>query len=225
MSSAPSVAIVDYALGNIESVRLAFAHVGVEAIVSADPDEVADARALVLPGVGAFGDAMAALEKRGLVRVLIDFAASGRPLVGICLGMQLLLGHSEEFGSHEGLGLVPGAVRRFPSPQLADDARYGPGAKVPQVGWNRVEAPAHRRDGWQGTLLEGLESGAHMYFMHSYYVDPESRDVVLAESEYAGVRFCSALQWANVTGFQFHPERSAEAGLSIYRNFARGLSA
>ena len=179
----------------------------------------------MLPGVGAFGDAMAALEKRGLVRVLIDFAASGRPLVGICLGMQILLDQSEEFGAHAGLGLVPGAVRRFPSPQPGNDARYCPGAKIPQVGWNRVEPPTNRPDAWQGTLLEGVEFGAHMYFMHSFYVDPESRDVVLGESEYAGVRFCSALQRANVTGFQFHPERSAEAGLSIYRNFARGLSA
>lgn len=225
MSTAPSVAIVDYALGNIESVRLAFAHVGVGAVVSADPEELADARALVLPGVGAFGDAMAALEERGLVRVLFDFVASGRPLVGICLGMQILLGRGEEFGAHEGLGLVPGAVRRFPSPKLGDNARHGRGAKVPQVGWNRVEAPTNRGDAWQGTLLEGVEAGAYMYFMHSFYVDPESRDVVLGESEYAGVRFCSALQRANVTGFQFHPERSGEAGLSIYRNFARGLSA
>jgi glutamine amidotransferase len=225
MSSAPSVAIVDYALGNIESVRLAFAHVGVQAVVSASPGELADAGALVLPGVGAFGDAMAALEKRGLVRVLIDFAASGRPLVGICLGMQLMFGRSEEFGAHEGLGLVPGTVRRFPSPRLGDISRYGPGTKVPQVGWNRVEPPANRPDAWQGSLLEGVEFGAHMYFMHSFYVDPDARDVVIGESEYAGVRFCSAIQRANVTGFQFHPERSAEAGLSIYRNFARRLSA
>ena len=150
MSAGPSVLVVDYALGNLESVRLALAHVGVEAATSGDAAAVADAAALVLPGVGAFGDAMRALEERGLARALHDFAASGRPLLGICLGMQLLLGESEEFGRHEGLGLVAGRVRRFPSPVLGPDGRYGPGAKVPQVGWNRIAPMRLHRSGHGG---------------------------------------------------------------------------
>ena len=225
MSAGPSVLVVDYALGNLESVRLALAHVGVEAATSGDAAAVADAAALVLPGVGAFGDAMRALEERGLARALHDFAASGRPLLGICLGMQLLLGESEEFGRHEGLGLVAGRVRRFPSPVLGPDGRYGPGAKVPQVGWNRIAPPDDRRDAWRGSLLDGVAPGAHVYFMHSYYAEPASRDVVLCETDYAGVRFCSGLAHGNVTGLQFHPERSGEPGLAIYRAFAARVAA
>lgn len=219
------ISVVDYELGNLESIRLAFQHVGVEASVSGDPSELREAQALVLPGVGAFGDAMNALAERGLVDVLHDFAASGRPLVGICLGMQLLLSRSEEFGDHAGLGLVAGNVRRFPAPELGEDGRYGPGAKVPQVGWNRVEPPRDRPDAWPGSPLEGVEPRSHMYFMHSFYAEPESQEDVLAETEYAGVRFCSALGRDNVVGFQFHPERSSEAGLAIYRNLARRISA
>lgn len=218
------ISVVDYALGNLESIRLAFAHVGVEATVTGDAAELRDAQALILPGVGAFGDAMKALEERGLVEVLHEFAATGRPLIGICLGMQLLLSHSEEFGDHTGLGLVAGKVRRFPAPELGDDGRYGPGAKVPQVGWNPVEPPVDRPAAWSGSPLEGIEAGAHMYFMHSYYVAPEASDDVLCETEYAGVRFCSALQRDNIVGFQFHPERSSEAGLAIYRNLAEGMT-
>jgi glutamine amidotransferase len=218
------ISVVDYALGNLESIRLAFAHVGVEATVTGDAAELRDAQALILPGVGAFGDAMKALEERGLVEVLHEFAATGRPLIGICLGMQLLLSHSEEFGDHAGLGLVAGKVRRFPTPELGNDGRYGPGAKVPQVGWNHVNPPADRPGAWSSSPLEGVEVGAHMYFMHSYYVAPEASGDVLCETEYAGVRFCSALQRDNIVGFQFHPERSSDAGLAIYRNLAASLT-
>jgi len=224
MSAGATVVIVDYALGNLESVRLALAHVGIDARTSGDAGEVAAARALVLPGVGAFGDAMAALETRSLVRALHDFAASGRPLLGICLGMQLLLGESEEFGAHAGLGLVAGRVRRFPSPALGADGRYGPGAKVPQVGWNRIEPPRANPQAWKGSLLEDVAPGAHVYFMHSYYVEPSDESVVLCETEYAGVRFASGIASGNVTGFQFHPERSGEPGLAIYRAFARAAA-
>ena len=215
-----TVAIVDYSLGNLESVRQAFAHVGVETTVTGNPARLREAKALVLPGVGAFGDAMQALKERGLIEVLHEFAASGRPLIGICLGMQFLLHSSNEFGDHEGLGLIQGRVRRFPSPELGADGRYGPGSKVPQVGWNRVDPPRERPDAWAGSPLDGLAPGAHMYFMHSFYVEPDSADVVLCESEYSGVRFCSALQQDNIVGFQFHPERSAEDGLTIYRGLA-----
>jgi glutamine amidotransferase len=217
---AARISIVDYSLGNLESIRLAFAHVGVEATVTGDPRELRDARALILPGVGAFGDAMKALEQRGLIDVLHEFAASGRPLVGICLGMQLLLSGSEEFGDHAGLGLIPGRVRRFPSPERDSEGRIGTGAKVPQVGWNRVEPPSDRPAPWKGSPLEGITPGSYLYFMHSFYVAPDSATDVLGETEYADVRFCSALQRDNLIGFQFHPERSSEAGLAIYRNLA-----
>ena len=218
------ISIVDYSLGNLESIRLAFAHVGVEATVTGDPAELRDAPALILPGVGAFGNAMKALEHRGLVDVLHEFAASGRPLVGICLGMQLLLDGSEEFGDHAGLGLIPGRVLRFPSPGRDSDGRLEHGAKVPQVGWNRVEPPRGRPTAWKGSPLEGITPGAYLYFMHSLYAAPDSASDVLGETKYAGVRFCSALQRDNLIGFQFHPERSSEVGLAIYKNLARMLA-
>jgi len=221
-----AVAVVDYELGNLESIRNAFAEVGVEAVVTSDPSELEAARAVVLPGVGAFGDAMQALHRGGLVSVLRDVAASGKPLVGICLGMQLLLSESEEFGRHQGLGVVPGRVRRFASPHRSPEGLYDGGYKVPLVGWNRVRPPAGAAADahWQGSPLAGIELGVHMYFMHSYFAEPEQSEVVLCTSEHAGIEYCSALRAGNVVAFQFHPERSGERGLAIYRNLAQAIA-
>lgn len=218
------VAVVDYALGNLESIRRAFAHVGVEALVTSDPAALEAARAVVLPGVGAFGDAMQALRERHLVGALRGAAASGKPLIGICLGMQLLLSESEEFGRHEGLDIVPGRVRRFPAPPRASDDRITGDWKVPQVGWNRVWPDPASDGDWAGTPFEGLEPGSWLYFMHSYYAEPRDAACRLAQTSFAGVTYCSALRAGNVVAFQFHPERSAEAGLAIYRNLARAIA-
>jgi glutamine amidotransferase len=218
-----SIAVVDCALGNLQSVRNAFAQVGVEVFITSDPGRIEAAHAVVLPGVGAFGDAMQTLNEHDLVGVLRGVAKSGKPLIGICLGMQLLLSESDEFGRHEGLGIVPGRVRRFPAPHRSPDGLFDAGQKVPQVGWNRISPPSQTTADvhWKDSPLEGIEPGTYMYFMHSYFTEPEDPGVVLCTTRYAGVEYCSALRVGNVVAFQFHPERSAEQGLAIYRNLVR----
>ena len=214
------VAIVDHSLGNLFSVRLACHHVGLTAEVTADPGAIADARSLVIPGVGAFRDAMQTLRERRLIEPIMAFADGGRPLLGVCLGFQLLMSRSEEFGSHQGLGLIPGLVVRFPSGE-------GPGGKairVPQVGWNKVHVSSGDAEtGWSGTLLNGIRDGEYMYFVHSYYVRTEDESDALASTHYGGIRYCSAAGRSNVLGVQFHPERSGEVGLTVYRNLARTI--
>jgi glutamine amidotransferase len=222
-TSEASIAIVDCALGNLQSILNAFEQVGVEAFVTSDPGRIEAAQSVVLPGVGAFGDAMQALREHDLVDVLRGVAESGKPLIGICLGMQLLLSESEEFGRHEGLGIVPGRVRRFPPPHRSSDGLFDAGQKVPQVGWNRISPPSQKtaETHWKGSPLEGVEPESYMYFMHSYFAEPEDPGVALSKTRYAGVEYCSALRAGHVVAFQFHPERSAEQGLAIYRNLVR----
>lgn len=212
-----SVAIVDYGLGNLFSVKHACAHAGMRAEVTSSKADILAADAVILPGVGAFGDAMANLRRLDLVEPLRDIAQSAKPLVGICLGMQLVMSESFEFGRYEGLGLVKGPVVRFEEP-----TEGGRTLKVPQVGWNRV-FPA-RAGGWKGTLLEGVGEGEYMYFVHSFYAKPEDGAVVLSTSDYGHIEFCSALSRGNVTAFQFHPERSGPAGLRVYANLARHIT-
>ena len=210
------IAIVDHGLGNLFSVREACRHAGLDAEITADGARIEAADAVILPGVGAFGDAMATLAQAGLVETLRAVAYSGRPFFGICLGMQLLMRESTEFGEHRGLGLIDGTVRRF---EPAPDAPV----KVPQIGWNRIART--RDEGWDGTLLAGVNADAFMYFVHSYYVVPEEAGVALATTRYGDTVYCSALARGNVFGCQFHPERSGTAGLRLYENLARGLAA
>jgi glutamine amidotransferase len=228
--STPNVAIVDYGLGNLFSVARACEHTGMRGFVTSSNEEMASADAVILPGVGAFGDAMASLGRLDLVAPLRELAAASKPLIGICLGMQLLLSQSTEFGRHEGLGIIEGSVRR-----LSDDSRSpisdstGGPLKVPQVGWNRVlEIEREEGDASQALpvdpLLRGLPQGVFMYFVHSYVVEPADPSVVTRRSRYGGIDFCSALRSGNVVGFQFHPERSGEHGLTVYRNLASWLS-
>ena len=211
-----SVAIVDYGLGNLFSVKHACRHVGLNAFVSRDAGEILGANAVILPGVGAYGDAMAALRRAGLVETLKDAAGSGKPLIGICLGLQLLMTESSEFGHHRGLGLIDGPVVRFDKPR-------GPKGllKVPQVGWNRVFRPDGHPNAWAGTPMDGLDDGVFMYFVHSFYARPEDPAAVLAWSQYGEMECCAAVRKNNIVAFQFHPERSGPAGLQIYRNIAR----
>jgi glutamine amidotransferase len=197
------VLVVDYDAGNIRSVARALTHAGADPVVSADPEDVLRARALVLPGVGAAGDCMQKLRERDLVEPLREYVRSGRPFLGVCMGLQAGLDWSEEDGGQECLGLLPGRIVRF-TPE--------PGLKVPHMGWNTVE--------WvrDHPIAAGIRSGSYFYFVHGYYPTVDDRSLILGETEY-GVRFPSVLARDNVVATQFHPEKSGRDGLSIYRNF------
>lgn len=217
------VAIVDYELGNLFSVQLACEKAGLQAAITDSARDILMADAVILPGVGAFGDAMEALRRRDLVTVLKDVAARGRPLLGICLGLQLLLSESSEFGRHSGLDLVEGTVVAFPAPK-----ERGRKLKIPQVGWNQLRYPAsgsqHGGLAWQRSYLRGLKEGDYMYFVHSFIVQPQDPEQVLSVSRYGDVEFCSSLRSGNIFGCQFHPERSGPLGLRLYHNLARQLA-
>ena len=201
---ASDVVIVDYGAGNLRSVARAVAHAGVEPLVTTQPDAVASAQALILPGVGAAADTMANLRAAGLVEPIREYIASGRPFLGVCMGMQALFDLSEEGGQHECLGVLPGRIVRFPL-----------GEKVPHMGWNTV---------WLRTthpVFEGVPDGSYFYFVHSYYPRPTSAEVVVGEAEYVGVRFPAAVGRDNLLATQFHPEKSGTDGLRLYSNFLR----
>jgi len=195
------VAIVDYGVGNLRSVEKAFAATGCEALISGDEVVLRAAERLVLPGVGAFGACMKALTERGLDRVVREKASAGTPLLGVCVGMQMLFEESDEFGSTPGLGLLKGIVRRF-----------GNELVVPQVGWNRIHQK--REHG----LFAGVEEGAFCYFVHSFYCQPGDAEVVVGETEY-GQRYASVVARGNICGVQFHPEKSQDVGLRMLKNF------
>ncbi len=197
------VVLIDAGVGNLYSVHKALEYVGARVTRTQDPDVVRRGAKLVLPGVGAFGDFMAGLKTHHLDEVVLEAIDRGIPLLGICVGMQALFTVSYEMGSHEGLNLLPGEVKRFPEQ---------PGLKIPHTGWNQI---------WirqPSPLLEGLPSGAYVYFNHSYYCEPASLDPVVAETDY-GLRYASVVQREHVFGVQFHPEKSQQVGLRILQNF------
>ncbi len=211
------IAIIDYEMGNLRSVHKAFDAVGVRSVVTRDRKMINEASHIVLPGVGAFADCMANLERYGLIDPIRQAIAQGKPFLGICLGLQVLFAESEEFGLHKGLGLVPGRVVRFPFGQGAGSGTRvarEPALKVPHMGWNTltVKKPA--------PPLEGVENGAYAYFVHSYYVVPEDRSIAATVTSY-GLDFVSSIWRDNVFACQFHPEKSQAVGLRIIRNFAR----
>jgi len=200
----PMISIVDYGMGNLQSVEKALAYTGADTRLVTTAAEVATAEKLVLPGVGAFGDAMAHLKEQGMVEPLKEFAASGRPLLGVCLGMQLLFDSSEEDPDVPGLGIFPGMVKRFPADM---------GLKVPHMGWNSLTVRPDSR------VLAGLGDQSHVYFVHSYYLSPADKSISAATTPY-GFEFTSAVEKGNVSGVQFHPEKSQATGLKILRNFS-----
>lgn len=202
------VTIIDYQLGNLFSVKQACEVIGVAAKVSDKPKDIIESDALILPGVGAFKEAVDQLKSLGLFEVIIDEVKKGKPLMGICLGLQLLFTKSEEFGETEGLNLIPGVINKFDSQS---------GMKVPHVGWNHV---MKANQTWENTPLESLDFEDYMYFVHSYYVVPEDEECILTNTQYLGTEFCSSIKKSNIFATQFHPEKSAEKGLSIYRNWA-----
>jgi imidazole glycerol-phosphate synthase subunit HisH len=200
----PTITIVDYGMGNLCSVSKALDHLGVPNQITSDPERIEHAERLILPGVGAFGDAMQELDRRGLIRPIKHYAATGRPFLGICLGMQVLMDSSEEAPGVAGLGLIPGTVRRF----VTD-------LKVPHMGWNRVRQAA------AAPLFRGVADGEYFYFVHSYYIDPEPGEAasVAGRTDYA-LDFPSVLWRGGLLATQFHPEKSQRWGLQMLKNFA-----
>jgi glutamine amidotransferase len=218
------ITVVDYDSGNLRSVTKALEALGAEVRVTSDPSLVLGADRLIVPGVGAFGDAMEKLNDRGLVDPILEYAASGRPFLGICVGLQLMFESSEEAPGVAGLGLLPGRVRRFDS---------APGRKIPHMGWNQIAVRGGGGDGL-GLLRnlsgdrDGGRSGTgggdgdlpYVYFVHSYYVEPADPALVLATTVYDGFEFCAVAGRENTVGVQFHPEKSQSVGMAILRNFA-----
>lgn len=199
------VAIIDYGVGNLRSVEKAFVASGCEAVVTADENQLRNAERLVLPGVGAFAACMKALTERGFDRLVLERVREGTPLLGVCVGMQLLFEESDEFGSTAGLGLLRGRVRRFENDLV-----------VPHVGWNRIYQKRPH------TLFEGIEERSFCYFVHSYYCEPADDAVIVGETEY-GARYASVVAEKNICGVQFHPEKSQDVGLRMLKNFGTGF--
>lgn len=201
-----TIAVIDYDMGNLRSVQKALERVGAEAVITRDPEVILGAAAAVLPGVGAFGACMDNLKRHGLVEPVRVFAASGRPFLGICVGMQILFEESEEYGPVRGLGILPGKIVRFaPDPEGK--------RKVPQMGWNALKIRK------RAPHLAGVKDGAQVYFVHSYYPVPADESVVATTTEY-GTTFASSVWADNLFATQFHPEKSQAVGLTILANFA-----
>jgi imidazole glycerol-phosphate synthase subunit HisH len=202
------IALVDYGIGNLRSVEKALQAAGAQVCLTSDPEVILSAEKVVLPGVGAFGDGMAGLRERKLVEVIQALPNKGIPLLGICLGMQLLFEVGEEMGNYAGLGLIPGHVRHFPET----------GLKIPQTGWNQVSFSRDSLHRQGIPLLEGLEDNCYAYFNHSFYCDPSAASIVLAWTEY-GIEYASVVGREHLYGVQFHPEKSQSVGLQLLRNF------
>lgn len=205
------IAIIDYGMGNLRSVQKAMEKAGYPAAVVSDPQELPRARGIVLPGVGAFGDTMHNLRVLGLDEALKKEIAGGKPFLGVCLGLQVLFESSEEMGTHQGLGIFQGRVRRFTGD-----------LKVPHLGWNQVAL----RGGRSNPLFDGIPDNSYFYFVHSYYVEPAGAacDAVSGETDY-GITFASMVWRDNVFGVQFHPEKSSSLGLRVYVNFGKLVAA
>lgn len=207
------IAIIDYGVGNLFSLSSSLRHLGLETRITREARDLAAADRIILPGVGAFADAAAKLRDTGLVDTICGQAAAGKPLLGICLGMQMLFDEGEEFGLRPGLGLIPGRVVKLP----ARDAAGAP-LRVPQVGWNGLLPPPGRADFAQ-SALRAVQPGGEVYFVHSYEAKPACPADRLADTLYGGRRVCAAARRGSVTGCQFHPEKSGEVGLSVLRQF------
>lgn len=208
-----SITVVDYGMGNLHSVSRAFEHLGAQVELTEDPSRIAEARRLVLPGVGAFRRGMEEIGRHGLIEALRGYAASGRPLLGICLGMQMLFDESDEFGRHEGLRLIPGKVSAIPSRRSDGGTR-----KIPHIGWNGLLRVAD----WTGTVLHGVAQGEEAYFVHSYTAFPADDRYRVAEADYDGFRIAAVVRRDNICGCQFHPEKSGPVGLKILSRFVTG---
>ena len=207
------VTIINYGLSNLFSVKNAFTSFGVETVVSQRKEDVTDADVLILPGVGAFRDGMNGLSDLGLIKPITSKVREGVPLLGICLGMQMLFDESEEFGVYKGLGFIPGRVEKIPSIDI-----NGSKQKIPHISWNPLY-PSVNKDTFSGTLLEGITAGEECYFIHGYEAKPSYQENYLAITKYGGRDVCAVVQNKNVIGTQFHPEKSGYVGLKIIKSF------
>lgn len=208
------IVIVDYGLGNLFSIKQALAAVGADAIFSSKAEDLISCDGILLPGVGAFADAMNRLRELNLVSVIQETAHAGKPIFGVCLGLQLLFDQSHEFGLHKGLGLIPGEVVRFP------ESHNGLNLKVPFIGWNKLLLT---EQGKKNSLLQNLQDPPNIYFVHSYYVSSKTEAEVLARCDYQGFAFPAVVRYKNTIGIQGHPEKSSEQGLQIYKNWVLSL--
>ena len=210
------VAVIDYSMGNLLSVRRALEHCGAQVQITSEPKAILNADCVILPGVGAFSAGMAALKTQSLDEVIKQVASSGKPLLGICLGMQMLMEESEEFGLTTGLGLVQGRVIEIPS-----TTPDGIPLKRPHIGWNDLLLPLHAHD-WNASILQYVDVRESMYFVHSFMAVPTDILDRLADCRYGNILISACIKHGNVTGCQFHPEKSGEAGLQILKSFIQG---
>jgi imidazole glycerol-phosphate synthase subunit HisH len=207
-----AVVIVDYGIGNIKSVQRGLERIGSTAVLSFDPDEIINADRVILPGVGAFEDGMMGLKQLGLDDAIYQFCSKGNPLLGICLGMQMLLQQSEEFGIHKGLSLIDGTVNKIPQTESGSFKR-----KTPHIGWSALKRP--RQQDWNNSCLEDIKEDEFFYFVHSFMAVPTNPENRLAHCIYEGLSVTAAIRKENIIGVQFHPEKSGEAGLKILKRF------
>ena len=207
------VAIIDYKMSNLFSVQAACHKVGLSSVITSDKNEILNAKVAILPGVGAFGEAMKYLRESKLDKTIHEFVETGKPFVGICLGLQLLFDSSEEFGDYSGLGFIKGKVKIFKF-YSHNSIKY----PVPQIGWNKIK---QMDASWEDSLLCKNTNNDFMYFVHSYYVEPQMKNVILSSTIYGNTEYCSSIQQNNIFACQFHPEKSGEIGLNIYKNLKK----
>lgn len=202
-----SIIIIDYGVGNVQSIKNALIKFGKESVLSSDRDEILEADGVIFPGVGAFKKAMQELNNRGLDETIKQYVKTQKPLLGICLGMQLLFDSGEEFGKSKGLGIINGNVCKLPSLN---------NVKLPNVSWNPL---IKSQTTWSNTVLDNVKSSENMYFVHSFVCNPLDKSTILATARYGDTSFCASVKYNNVFGCQFHPEKSSDAGLKIIKNF------
>jgi imidazole glycerol-phosphate synthase subunit HisH len=206
-------AVIDYGVGNLLSVRRGLEHCGASVEVTADHKAILTAPRVILPGVGAFANAMKELRRQGLDEVVLDIVSRGTPLLGICLGMQMLLDESEEFGKTEGLGLIPGSVVPIPSTTMDDQPQ-----KIPHIGWNSLLLPKGFEN-WDNNILQEVYPNESVYFVHSFMAIPSNPEHSIANCLYGGIQITATIERNNVYGCQFHPEKSGEVGLKVLKQF------
>ncbi len=206
------IAVIDYGIGNVKSMLNALEKVGAKSILTNNRNEILNADGVILPGVGAFKHGMENLEERDLIGVINDFVGTGKPFMGVCLGMQMLMDESEEFGTTQGLGLITGKVKKIPLPENSPE-------KLPHVSWNDLIEPAPHR--WKNTIFDSINTPIDVYFVHSFAAVPTNDENMLARCKYGETSFCAAVNKNNVYGTQFHPEKSGEIGLKILENFIK----